>query len=57
MPITSTDYGAFVGAPNAPRLGDVAPDFEGALIDGGTFSLAQARQAGPVLVMFYRGFW
>lgn len=56
-PITSNDYGAFAGAPNAPQLGDPAPDFEGALVDGGKFSLAQARQAGPVLVMFYRGFW
>lgn len=57
LPITSNGYGAFAGAPDAPQLGDVAPDFEAALVDGGTFSLAQARAAGPVLVMFYRGFW
>ncbi len=55
--ITSNAYGAFAGAPNAPKIGDVAPDFEAALVDGGTFSLAEARRAGPVLVMFYRGFW
>jgi hypothetical protein len=46
LPITSNAYGAFAGAPHAPALGDVA-----------TFSLAEARRAGPVLVMFYRGFW
>jgi hypothetical protein len=57
LPITSNAYGGFAGAPKAPKLGDVAPDFEAALVDGGTFSLAQARAAGPVLVMFYRGFW
>jgi hypothetical protein len=57
LPITSNAYGAFAGAPDAPQLGDIAPDFEAALVDGGTFSLAQARAAGPVLVMFYRGFW
>jgi hypothetical protein len=57
LPITSNAYGAFTGAPAAPGLGDTAPDFEAALVDGGTFRLAQARAAGPVLVMFYRGFW
>jgi hypothetical protein len=57
MPITSNAYGAYKGAPNAPRLGDIASDFELPLIDGGTFSLAEARASGPVLVMFYRGFW
>jgi hypothetical protein len=57
LPITSNAYGAFAGAPDAPQLGDTAPDFEAALVDGGTFRLAQARAAGPVLVMFYRGFW
>ena len=57
MAITSNAYGAYKWAPNAPQLGDVAQDFELPLVDGGTFSLAQARAAGPVLVMFYRGFW
>ena len=57
LPITSNAYGAFAGAPHAPQLGDIAPDFEAPLVDGGTFSLSEARRAGPVLVMFYRGFW
>jgi hypothetical protein len=57
MPITDPAYGAFSGAPQAPGLGATIPDFEVALADGGTFSLAQARKAGPVLIFFYRGFW
>lgn len=57
MAITDPAYGAFTGAPAAPGLGDTIPDFEVALADGGTFSLAQARKAGPVLLFFYRGFW
>ncbi|MEM6293379.1 MAG: hypothetical protein AAGA54_19055 [Myxococcota bacterium] len=55
--ITSNAYGAYGGAPQAPEIGDVAQDFTVPLADGGTFDLAQARKAGPVLVMFYRGFW
>lgn len=57
MAITDPAYGAFTGAPTAPGLGDTIPDFEVPLADGGTFSLAQARGAGPVLLFFYRGFW
>jgi hypothetical protein len=57
MPITDPAYGAFADAPDAPTLGDTIPDFEVPLADGGTFSLAEARRAGPVLVFFYRGFW
>lgn len=58
-PIAITDpaYGAFAAAPEAPTLGDTIPDFEVPLADGGSFSLAEARRAGPVLVFFYRGFW
>jgi hypothetical protein len=55
--IADPAYGAFSGAPAAPGLGDTIPDFEVPLADGGTFSLAQARHAGPVLLFFYRGFW
>ncbi|MCX4242215.1 thioredoxin domain-containing protein [Paraliomyxa miuraensis] len=58
-PVSIVDpaYGAFLGAPDAPGMGQTLPDFEVPLADGGTFSLEQARKAGPVLVMFYRGFW
>lgn len=55
--ITTNAYGAYGAAPDAPKIGDVARDFTLPLADGGTFDLAQARKAGPVLVMFYRGFW
>ena len=55
--ITTNAYGAYSAAPDAPEIGDVARDFTLPLADGGTFDLAQARKAGPVLVMFYRGFW
>ncbi len=55
--ITTNAYGAYGEAPDAPKIGDVAQDFKLPLADGGTFDLAQARSAGPVLVMFYRGFW
>jgi hypothetical protein len=57
MDITDPAYGAFSGAPDAPGLGATIPDFEVPLADGGTYALAQARQAGPVLIVFYRGFW
>ena len=57
LPITTNAYGAYVPAPGAPQLGDTAPDFTAALASGGTFSLEEARKAGPVLLMFYRGFW
>lgn len=57
MSITDPAYGFSKLAPNAPGLGATLPDFEVALADGGTFKLAEARKAGPVLIMFYRGFW
>ncbi|MGH1348177.1 MAG: hypothetical protein ACRBN8_41865 [Nannocystales bacterium] len=55
--ITTNAYGAYGAAPDAPEIGDRVEDFTLPLADGGTFDLAQARSAGPVLVMFYRGFW
>lgn len=55
--ITTNAYGAYSDAPDAPAIGDVAEDFVLPLADGGSFDLSQARKAGPVLVMFYRGFW
>lgn len=57
MSIADPAYGAYGDAAGAPGMGAKLPDFEIALADGGTFELSQARQAGPVLVMFYRGFW
>ena len=57
IPITTDAYGYFSVAPDAPALGDKADDFTAPVASGGTFDLAQARAAGPVLLMFYRGFW
>lgn len=50
-------YGAFGPTPNAPGVGDEALDFTAALADGGSFTLSKTLEAGPVLLMFYRGFW
>ena len=55
--ITSNEYGAFAGAPDALALGDDAPDFELPTATGGTFSLSRARQDGEVALVFFRGFW
>ncbi len=57
MDITTNEYGAYPAASRAPEIGDTAKDFTLPLADGGTFDLARARAAGPVLVMFYRGHW
>lgn len=57
MSIADPAYGAYGATPDAPGMGATLPDFEVALADGGSFSLEQARRAGPVLIMFYRGFW
>ncbi len=55
--INTDAYGAYRSAPKAPKLGDVVEDFELPTVDGSTFRLEDARKAGPVLVMFYRGYW
>lgn len=55
--ITSNAYGAYRFAPEAPQLGDTLADFELPNARGGTYRLADARAKGPVVVIFYRGFW
>lgn len=55
--ITSNAYGAYSGAPKAPQLGDTLADFELPNARGGTYALRDARAKGPVVVVFYRGFW
>ena len=55
LELTDDRYGAFEAAPNAPHLGDPAPALDLYDANGGRFRLAD--QEGPVLVMFYRGFW
>lgn len=56
-PITENGYGAYGEAPNAPQLGDVIADFELPTAVGDTVRLADARAKGPVVLIFYRGFW
>ena len=55
--ITSNAYGRYSGAPKAPQLGDTLADFELPRAHGGTYALRDARAKGPVIVVFYRGFW
>lgn len=56
-PITENGYGAYGDAPNAPQLGDTIADFELPTSTGETWRLADARARGPVMIIFYRGFW
>lgn len=58
--ITRNAYGSYRWAPEAPQMGDTLADFElpiGSRADGGTWSLRAARAKGPVVIVFYRGFW
>lgn len=41
----------------APAVGDLAPNFELPDQDGNPVSLAAALDAGPVVLVFYRGEW
>lgn len=50
-------YGHLKAASSAPSQGDAAPDFELPTHSGETFVLSEALAEGPVLLMFYRGFW
>lgn len=58
--ITRNAYGSYRYAPKAPQMSDTLPDFElpiGSSAAGGTWSLREARAKGPVVIVFYRGFW
>ena len=55
LALSDDRYGAFRFAPNAPHIGDNAPELSLTDIRGESFRLADAT--GPVMVMFYRGFW
>lgn len=57
MAITRNAYGAYRYAPQAPQLGDTLADFALPNARGGTYALRDARAKGPVVVVFYRGFW
>jgi hypothetical protein len=55
--IRLNEYGYSASAPDALGIGDTAPDFELATPGGQTFSSRNARQQGPVAIVFYRGHW
>lgn len=51
------DAKAFEGGDDAVPVGERAPDFELPDARGETVSLSGLLEAGPVIVMFYRGSW
>ena len=55
--LSDPSYGHLNAAPNAPRPGDEAPDFELPTHTGGSSRLSEELAEGPVVLMFYRGFW
>lgn len=55
--LSDARYGHLEMASSAPSQGDRAPDFELPTHSGETFVLSEALAQGPVLLMFYRGFW
>ena len=57
LDIRQNSYGASRTAPDAMELGVKVPDFSLPRAGGGTVSLAEQRQSGPVVLIFYRGHW
>ena len=41
----------------ARKVGDEAPSFKLPAADGSSFDLHKHLKAGPVAIVFYRGFW
>ncbi|MEZ5965097.1 MAG: hypothetical protein R3F56_14780 [Planctomycetota bacterium] len=42
---------------SCPAVGSPAPSVVATVHDGSSFDLDQARRSGPILLVFYRGFW
>ena len=57
LDITQNVYGYSATAPDALRIGDRAPDFDVAGLNGIRVRLAELRDSGPVVIIFYRGHW
>lgn len=56
--ISKNEYGFAPGVPRAPRIGDVAPDFELDRAGGPKWALSKAvKEHAFVVVVFYRGYW
>ncbi len=54
--ISKNAYGAYSYAPNAPKIGDRLTNIQLPAV-GGDFDLQEAQKNGPVVIVFYRGFW
>ncbi|EDM80980.1 hypothetical protein PPSIR1_25411 [Plesiocystis pacifica SIR-1] len=57
LALSEVRYGHYAKAPEAPAQGQRAPDFELTAHTGETQKLSDALAEGPVVLMFYRGFW
>ena len=57
LDIRTNAYGYSRSAPGALQIGETVPDFVADTSPGGVFALANARAAGPVVIIFYRGHW
>ncbi len=54
--ISKNAYGAYSYAPQAPKIGDRLANIHLPAI-GEDFDLDTAKKKGPVVIVFYRGFW
>ncbi len=55
--IRTNAYGASRDAPAALSIGERVADFIVPRAGGGFVSLSEAREKGPVAIIFYRGHW
>ena len=55
--IRTNAYGASRNAPAALNIGERVADFIVPRAGGGFVSLSEAREKGPVAIIFYRGHW
>ncbi len=57
LDIRSNAYGASRDAPDALKIGEVAPDFAAPRAGGGIVNSRILRREGPLVLIFYRGHW
>ncbi len=55
--IDDAAYGAYRFAPEAPTLGERAPEIEALTSTGAPFVLSDALATSRVVLLFYRGDW
>ena len=54
--ISTNAYGEYAYAPKAPKIGDRLANIHLPAV-GGDFDLDTEKKKGPVVIIFYRGFW